>query len=282
MASPRSPTSPTAQAPQTPRPPGPTRTVVFGYDLTPQLEKLPAPIQRVVALVLTAQFAWFAGHVLTVWYSVWYILLRTPHFYSRALLGTILSYGIVLYKSYHSTFTPSDPNFRARISRDENLHYVLLALLWYLSNPLFPLLVPFATFSLFHVLTYTRTHILPNISPSLSGTVSPTLLKIVRDYQPVAIRAVAKYEIAVLTPLLIVGVFLRSVSLVQPVMFVQFLRQRWVFSATARQAVREVRSVLDGALNGSPLYVRAVGLLERLLESILPDGGPGGSSGRAQ
>jgi hypothetical protein len=38
---------------------------VFGYDLAPYVEKLPPPLRPAATTMLTAQFMWWLGHVIT-------------------------------------------------------------------------------------------------------------------------------------------------------------------------------------------------------------------------
>ncbi|CAG8600817.1 11952_t:CDS:10 [Diversispora eburnea] len=53
----------------------------------------------------------------------------------------------------------------AKLNRDENVFYLGLAVLWFFNTPVIVTILPYATFSLFHLITYFRTNILQTFFP---------------------------------------------------------------------------------------------------------------------
>jgi hypothetical protein len=114
------------------------------------------------------------------------------------------------------------------------------------------LLIPFLVFSLFHVLLYFRTAIIPAIgNPTLSNSLSPSLQNFVTQYQPQALKAVAYLEVFITLPTLIFGMFARWSNIYQPIMYAQFLRFRYGNSKTTQRAFGTMRGTLDKYLDTS-------------------------------
>jgi hypothetical protein len=100
---------------------------------------------------------------------------------TAAYFGALLSYSIVVYKSLGVPSMNNITPYMQRALMDDNVQYALLAMYWAISKPVYCAfddflelrwirpadvdstvsLIPFATFSLFHVLTFIRTNILP-------------------------------------------------------------------------------------------------------------------------
>ncbi|KAI9193478.1 uncharacterized protein BJ171DRAFT_464339 [Polychytrium aggregatum] len=204
---------------------------------------------RLTKLVLNIQFLWFIGHLTTLSQSALFILSGGKSYY-KAYYGVILCYGIILYKC-HGTPKFSRDYFQ-KVMTDENAQYLLLAIVWVSSAPISVTLLPYATFSLFQFLSYTRQSVLPAIFPPVAGAasgltqqVSASIDKFVKANQQPALRAVAFIEVFLILPFLIVSVFGRYASFTTPILFIQFLRFRYFFSSLTKQAVHELRSRLD-------------------------------------
>ncbi|CEG66997.1 hypothetical protein CU097_015251 [Rhizopus azygosporus] len=220
-----------------------------------------APLQvRILALMKTLQFAWFFGHVSTILGTALYAFSvltfnSKPFFYKYAFFGAVLSYGVVIYKS-HGTPQPSGEYMR-KLVMDENAQYFILALYWFMSNPISVTLVPFFTFSAFHALGYVRNNIIPNVFPTAARTNgdAPATwqakaqqgIKTWTDkYYSTAMRFVAHSEVTIIAPRLILGLF--RLNFVPLFLFAQFLRFRYHLSSYTRQAFTELRVKCDKLL----------------------------------
>ncbi|KAL0083295.1 hypothetical protein F4703DRAFT_1861379 [Phycomyces blakesleeanus] len=225
-------------------------------------------------LFKTLQFAWFIGHVLTLFGSVFYVLsliiFRSSIFaYTLAYAGALVSYAVVLYKTYGSPKLTAD--YGRRLSTDENTYYLVLSLLWLSQPPMAVTLIPFVTFSAFHVLGYLRTTLLPvllaeqqqhkqphqtgsssNASGSQTGaepwqTKTQQQIKTWTDtnYGP-AMRFVAQVEVVGVMGRLLLGVF--SLRFLPIFLFAQFLRSRYHLSTYTRMAFSDLASNLNRVL----------------------------------
>ncbi|OMH82286.1 Tetra-spanning protein 1 [Zancudomyces culisetae] len=154
---------------------------------------------RFIELSKGPQFYWWLGHVATFVFGTLFHLkaLLDPSsaskHYHRALLGSMISYGISIYKTYGAP--QFNLQFLQRVMADENVQYSVLATTFYLrpsildSNTrygrdhyselsfnlpntsylyLIVALLPFTVYSMFHTLGYTRQTILPILNPNIS------------------------------------------------------------------------------------------------------------------
>ncbi|TPX43707.1 hypothetical protein SeMB42_g04626 [Synchytrium endobioticum] len=257
-------------------------------------------VVRLQRLVLSAQFAWFAGHLITVVQALTYFLIYRMSYegsraYSRAYMGTMLSYGIILYKAHGIPHISK--NYMQRILLDENTQYLLLALIWLTTSPIWVTLIPYSTFSVFHALTFIRTDIIPTLAPTAASTGTAPLarrlqqhiLQFVQTYQGPALSMVAYSEIWVTFPILILYIFTGRASVLLPLMYANFVRFRYFFSPTTKQAFRDVRVRFDAWIEQNSsvpaivktLYVQA---REAIIKygniDIVGTGGPAGAANR--
>ncbi|KAJ2720870.1 Transmembrane nucleoporin [Coemansia sp. Benny D115] len=228
--------------------------------------------ERLVALTKTAQFYWWVGHVAVLVFGTLYYVNRpfgwsgANWYYGKAYLGAILSYVIVIYKTYG----PPQLNlaFAHRLILDENVEYLLLAFYWWTQAPIVVTLVPFVVFSLFHVLTYARSTVLVAVFPSVgeelqrarnteprSAAVLSAPARISRmagdwssKYYSPALREVGVWEVAVIGLWLVLGAVSFQTPLFAPFFYFHFLRMRYAMSAPTRAAFRRVRGYMDRAL----------------------------------
>lgn len=131
--------------------------------------------QTIATLALSKQFYWFVGHVLEI---IFFILNMISSFFSRsakyyncALVAVLFTYGIVIKQIHFKNSgifgigkVARDRELRARLVRDDNVQYFLLALVFLLSSGTIGGvaggLYSFTIFSIFHVLTYFQTNLL--------------------------------------------------------------------------------------------------------------------------
>ncbi|KAH8835369.1 hypothetical protein DL96DRAFT_1573923 [Flagelloscypha sp. PMI_526] len=230
----------------------------------------------------TQHYIWAGGHFLLLLAAFRYLavslLLRpiSPVWYKAAFTGALTSYAIVCQKS----LGPPSPNFvyLRRAIMDENVQYLLVALFWWTSKPVAIALIPYAIFSLFHALTFTRTTLMPKFlppgPPNSNGAPTPhpiakKLQTWVKANYDRAMKAVAYAELVILARV-VFGAFLLQNSLLTPVVYVHFLRQRWYQSAFTREAVIAVYTKIDGFVRqpGKPpvlltVWSKATALVQR-------------------
>lgn len=185
----------------------------------------------------SATFAWSG-------YDLWYKV---------AYLGAIVSYGVVIYKSFGVPRT--DRAYVQRALMDENVQYLAIAIYWCYIKPISITLIPYVTFSLFHLLTFTRTTILPAFIPAsrapdgttqvAGGNASKLIQTWVKDNYDRAMRFVSYAEVAIFARVFIGALLLRN-SLIAPLLYAHFLRLRFYMSSFTRAAFQHVRSELDG------------------------------------
>lgn len=119
-----------------------------------------------MVLAQTLQFGWFIGHLALLMATLRYFLSYiTFNFastwamlsYRTVFVSAAFTYGIVVYKANKSRFrggssSRSPPQQTAvAILGDENMQYLLMALVWLLSKQIPLAILPFAVYSLFHV-----------------------------------------------------------------------------------------------------------------------------------
>jgi len=199
--------------------------------------------------------AWAAGHFILLlsaarYAFAWCTLRWTGYdfWYKATFAGALISYAIVCYKS----LGPPQPNkaYLQRVMVDENAQYFLLAAFWLYTKPVAFAIVPYATFSLFHALTFTRTNILPKAFPSNAAPTvgpngqsqlpqTPLQKKIhvwVKSYYEPAMSWVARFELIILLRVLIGAVLFRN-SIAAPLFYAQFLRTRYLYSPFTQDAI---------------------------------------------
>ncbi|PPQ90466.1 hypothetical protein CVT25_014984 [Psilocybe cyanescens] len=169
--------------------------------------------------------------------------------FAASFTGALISYAIVCQ------CTPQ-PNlaYLRKAMLDENVQYFLLAFFWWSSRPVAIALFPYMIFSLFHALTFTRTTLmtqfLPPGQPSTAGgppqphPLAKKLQSWVKANYDNAMRVVAYTELVILVRV-ILGFFTFRNSLLAPIIFAHFLRQRYFQSGFTREAVGNVNNRAD-------------------------------------
>jgi len=205
---------------------------------------------------MNIQFVWFVGHFITVFCSGFYFLsaIYKPFlsFYKKAYVGVLLSYGIVLYRLYG--VPKLNKMYWLRLTNDESLQYMLLAFVWMTSPPMLVLLLPYALYSTFHVLEYIISNLIPQFLPNPNESQKALITKIrniINTYQPASTQFVAKLEVVGILPLLLFMIFLRRASFIQPFIFIQFLRFRYISSPSIQREFASLRLTLDSKLLGN-------------------------------
>ncbi|KAI0757235.1 hypothetical protein C8Q80DRAFT_1265188 [Daedaleopsis nitida] len=218
--------------------------------------------------------------------------------YKASFTGALISYAIVCQKS----LGVPQPNaaWIRRALLDENVQYFLLASFWFISRPVTLALLPYSIFSLFHALTFTRTTLMPQFLPSgppptpgAAPTPHPIAKKLqvwVKANYDNAMRAVAFTELAILARVLVGAVTFR-ISLVSPIIYAHFVRQRYYQSKFTREAIALVHARINGFVTspGKPpvlaqVYGQVAGIASRWAGSSLgvPNGAAAGAGARRQ
>jgi len=167
-------------------------------------------------------------------------------------MGVIISYGIVVYKLFGAP--KLNKMYWMKLTNDENLQYLLLAIVWMTSPPIIILLIPYAIFSLFHALEYGLNVLFPLFVPNPTDSQKGLAEKIrnfVNTYQPLSVNFIARLEVVGVLPLLILLVLCRRATFIQPFIFVQFLRFRYVTSPLVQREFAQLRLILDSKLLGN-------------------------------
>ncbi|THH26658.1 hypothetical protein EUX98_g7535 [Antrodiella citrinella] len=173
--------------------------------------------------------------------------------------GALMSYAIVCQKSL-GTPQPNLAWARKAIT-DENVQYFIVAIFWWSSKPIAIALLPYAIFSLFHALTFARTTLMPQFLPpgppaTAGGQPTPhpfakRLQVWVKSNYDSAMKIVAFIELAIMFRVLLGALTLQN-SLISPIIYAHFLRQRYYQSLFTRTAISVVHGYVDG-------YVRKPG-----------------------
>lgn len=139
-------------------------------------------VDRLKLLASSLQFFWALGHFITLLNTVLYLLNYQSSNYYTALIGTLLSYGLVLYRTYAASI--QTPGVAQKMAADDNFSYAFLSLSWYSSPTVLSVaLIPFATYSLFHVCQYTKSEAIPKLFPGQFEGVVAQLDKFISKFQ---------------------------------------------------------------------------------------------------
>ncbi|KAF9894976.1 hypothetical protein FE257_004600 [Aspergillus nanangensis] len=240
-------------------------------------------VERLKALAQTLQFAWFVGHV-TLLISVFRYLLSyvTFNYYSStaqasyrlAFLSAAVTYGIVVYKGHiaRGRLQGSIPNIAVKLAGDENVQYLCMALVWLYSRQIPLALLPFSVYSVFHVATYSRAHLIPTFQPAAAAPASPsspkpaarqsplgdTIGRFVKQYYDASMDLVAGLEMALLFRLTLSILTFSKGSIVLMLIYLAFFRARYTQSTFVQSSVRHFVARVDASVShqSTPPVVR--------------------------
>jgi len=209
-------------------------------------------------------FAWATGHILVVLCATRYLLTwvafksgKYSWWYNLAFVGALLSYGIVVYKSLGAP-KEGAKTWIVRALADENFQYFGLALFWFMTKPPVPLaLLPYFTFSAFHVATFIRTTVVPMVfppTPGANGQPQPHFLAkkiqvFVKTYYDPSMKLVAFIELGIFARVLLGGLIFQN-SLFTSFVYGMFLRQRYHHSLFTRQAFAKLDETIYALIRG--------------------------------
>ncbi|KAI8915577.1 hypothetical protein EDD86DRAFT_196362 [Gorgonomyces haynaldii] len=209
--------------------------------------------ERAKKLVLTLQFVWFVGHLVTAIQGSLCLAFGSPWHYSKAYYGALASYLIILYKAHG--FPQLNTQYAQRLLMDENTQYTILSVIWLTGKQLRVTLIPYVVFSVFHALGYVRTELLPKLFPGetlpQSRLITAQLTKFIQAYQARSVDVVARAELWIILPMTLFGIFWGS-SFFIPFFYFQFLSFRYFLSPVAKQACHEAKATLDKYIGNNP------------------------------
>ncbi|RXW20001.1 hypothetical protein EST38_g5862 [Candolleomyces aberdarensis] len=210
-------------------------------------------------MATSQHYIWAGGHfvllasALRIFLS--WITFGSPSswWYKAGFLGALTSYAIVCHKSLG---TPQ-PNaaWVKKALLDENVQYFILAFFWFTSKPVTIAILPYAIFSLFHALTFARTTLMPQFlppgPPATAGgppTPPPLAKKLqvwVKANYDRAMSVVAYAEILIFVRVILGAITFQN-SLLSPLIYGHFLRQRYYQSAFTRHALAHADAQVTG------------------------------------
>jgi len=131
-------------------------------------------VDRMMDLAMTLQFAWFIGHVATMFFSLRYVMYFVSFvggsfwgqtYYRLALIAILLPYSIVIFKSARTKIRAKQPISALDILVNENGEYFFISgvLLLHPTRYL-PTLLPYNVYAGLHILNYLRQQLIPAIT----------------------------------------------------------------------------------------------------------------------
>ncbi|KAJ3839925.1 hypothetical protein F5878DRAFT_93456 [Lentinula raphanica] len=214
-------------------------------------------------MATTQHYLWASGHFILLLCALRYFFAyATFHnvssiWYKACYTGALLSYAIVCQKSLG--IPQLNAAYVKKALLDENVQYFLLAFYWWSSKPIAITLIPYMIFSLFHALTFTRTTLMPQFLPpgppaTADGPPTPhplakRLQVWVKANYDTAMKAVAFAELIIFVRVLLGALIFRN-SIMSPISYAHFLRQRWYHSNFTRNAVAYTVARIDATVDG--------------------------------
>lgn len=214
----------------------------------------------------TLQFGWFTGHVVLLVAALRYFMsYLTFHAgskwamlcYRGAFISAAFTYGIVVYKAYRARMRSGSRQSGGPIvlAADENAQYLAMALVWLFSRQIPLAILPFAVYSIFHVLTYFRSTLLPAITPPprektadgrpQQNPLAETLGRFVKEYYDSSMYLVAVLEGATWLRVLLSFMTMSRGAIFLFLAYTAFLRARYAQSIFMQKAVHEQTARVD-------------------------------------
>lgn len=222
--------------------------------------------QRLTALAQTLQFAWFAGHVTLLLaalrYGLSYITFNfsskwAAFSYRTAFVSACVTYGIVVYKAYRARMRAGKQSGVFALATDENVQYLIMALVWLFSRQIPIAVLPFGVYSVFHVATYVRSNLIPTINPPPAGAAgakpqgsatSEAIGKFVKEYYDGSMTLVALLEIFLWFRVLGSALLFQKGSWILFVVYTIFFRARYAQSSFVQDAINQLTARVDAQL----------------------------------
>ncbi|KIH89818.1 hypothetical protein SPBR_00797 [Sporothrix brasiliensis 5110] len=231
--------------------------------------------ERLLTLAKTLQFGWFVGHLTlilcTLRYSLSWIRFNYTTFWPRfsyrtAFVAAAATYGIVVYKTFKARAktgrAPAGAAGAAGMLADENVQYLLMALVWLYSRQYILAMLPYTIYSVFHVATYTRTNLIPTLAPPkplapaanaapdakpqyATHPVAESIGKFVKQYYDSSMSVVALLEIVLWGRLFLSAVTFAKGSWILLAVYTAFLRARFSQSTHVQSTFGQIEARID-------------------------------------
>lgn len=242
-----------------------------------------------MALAKTLQFAWFVGHLTLIMTTIRYGLswLRMNYYtrmaqfsYRTAFISAAVTYGIVVYKTMRARAKTGNraPGGAVGLLSDENIQYLIMALIW-LFTPQYPLaLLPYTIYSVFHVATYTRANLIPALSapkptseaaadsaspnrrPAVNSPLADQIGAFVKKYYDASMSIVSSLEILLWFRIFLSAILFQRRSWILIVLYTAFLRARYSQSSHIQNSFTQLGVRVDSLVSaqGTPPAARQV------------------------
>ncbi|PHH63623.1 hypothetical protein CDD81_5604 [Ophiocordyceps australis] len=239
--------------------------------------------ERLLALAKTLQFAWFVGHLTLITSTIIYAFswIRMNYYsrsgqtsYRTAFLAAAVTYGIVVFKTQRARAKTNTklPGGVFGLFADENIQYLVMALVW-LFFPQYALaLLPYFVYSVFHVATYTRTNLIPIFQPAPAADgsaatqpkpysgLADTLGNFVKRHYESSMAVVSALEMALWFRVLLSAICLQRRSWILLALYTAFLRARYSQSTHVQNSVAQLNTRMESLVNaqGTPPVAKQV------------------------
>ncbi|KAH8885938.1 hypothetical protein GQ53DRAFT_346248 [Thozetella sp. PMI_491] len=244
--------------------------------------------ERVLKLAQTLQFAWFVGH-LTLILSVFRYFLSWIRFnyysfwaqfaYRLTFASAAVTYGIVVYKTWRAsrkpTAKPSTLPAPLAVLSDENIQYLMMAVIWFFMPQYSLAMLPYGIYSVFHVATYTRANLIPTLAPQkklappagaspsakpqyAQHPISESIGVFVKQYYDVSMSMVSGLEILLWIRLLFAAILFQRRSWILLGVYTVFLRARFSNSTHVQNSFAQLETRVDDLVGaqGTPPVAR--------------------------
>jgi hypothetical protein len=207
--------------------------------------KEPKFLTKISILIASLKFLWFVGHVIVIYNTIINSTIAkfNSNFsssYYKALVGVLISNSVIIYKTHGIPDLAS--SWFENICRDENFHYLVLAIFLIFIKPLFFLLYPFAFYSVFHVANFIYSEFL---SGNPQSKIAVNVYNFISKYQDYVIKKVAQYEIFIAFPMVFIAAIFRQVTLLSVLFYGRFLYMRYYISPVVRNVWDELKRFFD-------------------------------------
>ncbi|QLQ79727.1 hypothetical protein HG537_0C03750 [Torulaspora globosa] len=242
---------------------------------TPSTVKDSSVLKKFLRLSRTLQFAWFVGHVITLMASMFCFMSTNQALYRIAWLGVIESFGIITYQHYASkSKTSSEQKFTPQaLLQNGDVLYFLLALMWFITPKFTLALVPYSFFSLFHVLIYCKSILLPEVFSltAENSKVVSLITNFVRNFNERCMYWVGSMELNLFLFLALRALLWYPRSWIILLAYTLFIKIRFENSKYMQATFAQWRVRFDGAVSHPsipPVLKRGYGKVKSLLIQI--------------
>lgn len=201
---------------------------------------------RFLKVAKTLQFSWFVGHFIVVLSSLMYLFKYSEGLYRFAYVGVLASFGIITYQQgLHQKVSLA-------LLTNENVLYFALALMWFFTPRFSMSLVPYLLFSVFHVLVYLKTTLLPQVFSQTLEQKSKLVVfidKFVLDYNERCMYWVSTTELIILVLLIIRAICFVTRSWIVLVVYILFIKVKYETSKYMKAAFSQWRVRMDGVIS---------------------------------